>query len=467
MTDIIYPTLDLFLYDLRKGLGETQEELNLSQAFFNKKIPVVSSPDLFALDTFFEVEYLELLSKVAVSVNCIKDNLSLQGYYYPVRLGDTYGLLLDSSVDDKTVPQPVTNFATLKAEIEERLNGETATLGQTWMISGWLPNAAEKSPEDIAKACYKTLMPLGNWQRDLQGSGTFLGATIFELFQYRSLLKESPLTPTSIQTVQENLHVIIAIYPNESAAEKAAEFYSDWMRLFSYRHKILWAYGQSRVLKQSIKNYYSAVEEQLENTEQKNSKQLDFSKAQETLIEVQRALNHYTSDLKKLDFQASTIDINLGNYKKRVEKMQKRAGEETDLNFLNDFTTTVTEKYQLQIHKDTENLDRALKLLNDTVAAVKIQVEIEKAKGDSNFQELITILGVGWAVGSFVAQQQPTPKSNNTNLGNAVQSLIYPAGLAITAAFFFWVLKRLWQRSYFLSKFFDHYLGELMKILKK
>ena len=70
-------------------------------------------------------------------------------------------------------------------------------------------------------------------------------------------------------------------------------------------------------------------------------------------------------------------------------------------------------------------------------------------------------------MGSFVAQQQPTPKSNNTNLGNAVQSLIYPAGLAITAAFFFWVLKRLWQRSYFLSKFFDHYLGELMKMLKK
>lgn len=466
MTDIIYPTLDLFLYDLRKGLGETQEELNLNQAFFNKKIPVVSYQDLFGLDNFFEVEYLELLSEVPL-FKYIKDNLSLQGYYYPVRLGDTYGLIIDSSVDDKIVPQPVKTFATLKAAIEERLKGETATLGQTWMISGWLPNEIDKGTEDIAKDCYKALIPLGNWQRDLQGSGTFLGATLFELFQYRSLLKEGPLTPTNIQTVQENIHVIIAIYPNENAAEKAAEFYSDWMRLFSYRHKILWSYGQSRVLKQSIKNYYSDVEVKLEKTAQKNTKYLDFSKAQETLIEVQRALNHYTADLKKLDFQASTIDINLGNYKKRLENMEKKAGEETDLKFLNDFTTTVTEKYQLQIHKDTDNLQRALTLLNDTISAVKIQVDIEKAKGDSNFQELITIVGVGWAVGSFVAQQQATQKSNNTNLGNALQSLYYPAGLAITAAFLFWVLKRLWQRSYFLSKIFDHYLGELMKILNK
>ena len=466
MSDLIYPTLDLFLYDSRNSLGETKAEINNNRQSFLKKLPETIHQTLLKNDKYDEAESIDLLGKVKIE-HFENSEQNLKGYYYPVRLNDTYGLLLDCSFDNFTESQPASIFATLKAEIEQKLKGKKATLGQTWMLSGYLPNSPKNSPEDIAKLSYEALIPDSNWQEDLEDTGNFLGATIFELFQYRILLKEDSSSVDHIQSIQENIHIIIAIYPNLEAAKKASNFYRDWIVLFSYRHKILWAYGQSRVLKQSIKNYYSAVEEQLENTEQKNTKQLDFSKAQETLIEVQRALNHYTADLKKLDFQASTIDINLGNYKKRLEKMQKRAGEETDLKFLNDFTTTVTEKYQLQIHKDTENLDRALKLLNDTVAAVKIQVEIEKAKGDSNFQELITIVGVGWAVGSFVAQQQPTPKSNNTNLGNAVQSLIYPAGLAITAAFFFWVLKRLWQRSYFLSKFFDHYLGELMKMLKK
>jgi hypothetical protein len=39
MNDIIYPTLDLFLYDLRNGLGESQDEINNNQADSQKKFP--------------------------------------------------------------------------------------------------------------------------------------------------------------------------------------------------------------------------------------------------------------------------------------------------------------------------------------------------------------------------------------------------------------------------------------------
>lgn len=60
---------------------------------------------------------------VVIAVKRFADNnelLPVEGYYYPVRLGDTYGLLLDCSVNNQTELQPTESFAYLKAEIEQK-----------------------------------------------------------------------------------------------------------------------------------------------------------------------------------------------------------------------------------------------------------------------------------------------------------------------------------------------------------
>ncbi|MEQ8756091.1 MAG: hypothetical protein RID09_21620 [Coleofasciculus sp. G1-WW12-02] len=53
---------------------------------------------------------------------------------------------------------------------------------------------------------------------------------------------------------------MIAIYPNSESAQKAAEFYPDWMGLFCYYTKINWAYAQSRLIKKNIFDYYKKIE---------------------------------------------------------------------------------------------------------------------------------------------------------------------------------------------------------------
>jgi hypothetical protein len=40
MNQLIYPTLDLFLYDLRDGLGETETQINQNRVNFRKKLPL-------------------------------------------------------------------------------------------------------------------------------------------------------------------------------------------------------------------------------------------------------------------------------------------------------------------------------------------------------------------------------------------------------------------------------------------
>ncbi|NEP27516.1 MAG: hypothetical protein F6K49_38095, partial [Moorea sp. SIO3I6] len=87
MSDLIYPTLDLFLYDLRDALNLTEAEKQENQAKFRAKLPAdsqFSDPDL-------ETKYLELLPRQKY-YDFTTANNTLEGYYYPVRLNDTYGL---------------------------------------------------------------------------------------------------------------------------------------------------------------------------------------------------------------------------------------------------------------------------------------------------------------------------------------------------------------------------------------
>jgi len=60
-----YPTLNLFLYDLRAGLGQNEADIEQNRADFKRKLPAHLDNALFdQLDNgLFETEYLELLGE--------------------------------------------------------------------------------------------------------------------------------------------------------------------------------------------------------------------------------------------------------------------------------------------------------------------------------------------------------------------------------------------------------------------
>ncbi|NET60974.1 MAG: hypothetical protein F6K47_34045 [Symploca sp. SIO2E6] len=456
MNNIIYPTLDLFLYDLRNTLGEGQDELETTRDLFQKKLPEDIHEVLFQKDTVFEDDYLELLPKKIKSFQTNSEPYPLQGYYYPVRLNDLYGLLLDCSVNNQTEPQPAASFQVLKAEIEQRLNHQSATIGQTWMISGWLPHPNTNSPEKLAQDCYQALMPGSDWERDLEGQGQFLGATIFELSHYRLLIPEGTASPTNIQNIQENQQVIIILYPDRATTQKSALFYHHWLRLLSYRHKILWAYAQSRFLKRTMKNRSTDLEQHRQSISH-NQTNYREEKLRDTLVRAQDSIKNYTIELYQLEFQGSIIEINLSNYQKRLATIQERsraiaATAEDNLSSFDQFTSLVTDKYLLQIAKDAENLQRILKLQEDTINAVRSRVEVEKAERDRNFQDAIAILGVGWSVASLVAPEDESSKTNvisqpsSPEPDSIIPAAAYKLSVALVAAALTWLLIRLWPK---------------------
>ncbi|MDZ7955868.1 hypothetical protein [Nostoc sp. DedQUE09] len=393
MSDLIYPTLDLFLYVLKTSLNTTDAEIQKNQAAFLEQLP--SNTKFY--DPDIETEYLEITHPP--QINFIPHNKTLEGYYYPVRLNDTYGLQIDCSINNQIETQPAKSFAILKTEIEQKLNKELAIIGKTWFLSGWLPENSSHTHEDIAKDCYYALFKDTSWQPD---KGTFLDGKVFEVGRSGNINQSLKNVKTPLSSNED--HVIIAIYNNRESAEKAAEFYKDWMGLFCYRSKISWAYCQSRLVKDSLLNHYKKIEENRKITNQSNYWQENqkITTYRQVLNNIDRILQQYTIDLLNLSFQKQIIEINLSNYQLRLALIKEKAGQNNQLDFLEKFSELANKKYLPQITKDIENMQLGLQLLEDTINATRSRIEVEKSERERNFQELVAVAGAGIATVSLL-----------------------------------------------------------------
>lgn len=427
MSDLIYPTLDLFLYALKTPLNATHEEIQKNKIAFLSQLP----GGTHVSDSDSETEYSELIAP-ARQIDFKSSDEALEGYYFPVRLNDTYGLQIDCSIKNQTDPQPAKFFATLKTEIDSRFNKELAIIGQTWLLSGCLPKDLFQNPEDIAQDCYYALFNDNNYQQ--KSSGTFLGSSIFEFRGSRSLDRSE----------SSDRHVIIVIYSNRESAEKAANFYTDWMGLFCYRNKITWADRQSRLVKESLIKHYKKVEEIRKTIDQSNywQKKQNFTASRKILNKISDILQQYTIDLLKLSFQKPVIEINLYDYQTRLNFIQEKADRNDRLDFLEKFSDLATKKYLLQLTKDIENMQLGLQLLKDTLNVIRSRVEVEKSERDRKFQELVAVTGAGIATISLLKE----PVKDCKDIFKAPFSCAYPFGLSLAIGILFgfvvWLLRK-------------------------
>lgn len=412
MNNIIYPTVDLFLYDLRDGLGDSPDKVQENWDKFKHKLPGTLH-DRIRFDSGFESEYEDLLPKNDEFYRF--SNQGYEGFYYPVRMSDMYGLLLDCSVSDELTPQSAKCIKQIKAEIKRCLGENSATLGQSWLIYGQLTHPGQ-NPEDVAQICYKALFPWENWEENFRGQGHLLGGTVFELDSFKLLLQEtdnqSGDSAASKSRVFDSHHVMIVLYPTDKEAKAGAELYSDWMRLFAYRAKIHWAYGQTRELKQRLKQNYTIIQDCLQEIYGNHYESLPLNELKDILNKARGIVSNYTIDGDDFGYQLRTIAINLDNYKKRIEIIAKRltseefsafATQPRDIAFLANFSNLVTDKYLLQVEKDYDNLSPGLQRLEFAIATIRSLVEVDRARQERRFQNNITIAGWGLAAAAIAA----------------------------------------------------------------
>jgi hypothetical protein len=183
MTDknIIYPTIDLFSYDLAEVLGESENDIEHNRSNFWRRIYGERPTDPKLVNAELELsDYIELLGKKGEDFD-----FPLDGFYYPVKLNDTYALQVKCSnnlTDEpplKYRPRHIESFQKIQQNIIDKLhhsqsNQPSNHIGQTWFVWGQL-TAEDEDAVKIAKKIYDQLkiFDAPNWDKDLKTEITY------------------------------------------------------------------------------------------------------------------------------------------------------------------------------------------------------------------------------------------------------------------------------------------------------
>jgi hypothetical protein len=434
---LIYPTVDLFVYDLADGIGQNENKIsqnrqNFWQKIYGDKISPSQLEKLKQAETA-TADYIELLGKN----NSANFESPLDGYAYPVKMGDTYGVQFDLSgkigpEDTKFVPEEIDRLGWQKEKIISRVN-PPATIGQSWLVWGQL-TADDQDALTTAKNCYTklNLFPNAKWDRDFQIAGKFLDADFYELW----------LPPGDRGNIDQNYHVLICLFPCNGQSisdinKTVAKLYPPLMRLFAYRNKVIWAYTQSRPLKASLKDCSGEIQQLVNQLIARvNAPKVDLKELQKKLVDFLTISSAYASYIIALQQQENIIKTNLENYDRRLETIGEKMGNDAEaFKFMAKFSEFVKEKYVWQMESDNRSLSASLRLLENAIQTIEGIIEIERAESDRTLNVTIAAAGVGIATSgvaaSVYAGQIKSPQ--NPMDANVVFGLSMGVGIVLSA----------------------------------
>jgi len=442
---LIYPTVDLFIYDLADGMGQNEDKISQNRGQFWQKIYAdqISAPQLEKLKQAETetADYIELLGDQKIAAF----ESPLDGYSYPVKIGDTYAAQFDLSgkiepdENKKFAPKEIDCLEWLKQQVISRVN-PPATIGQSWLVWGQL-TVDDQDALSTAKNCYTklNLFPNAKWDRDFQIAGKFLDTDFYELW----------LPPGDRGNIDQNYHVLICLFPYNSGqsirdiSKTVEKLYTHLMRLFAYRNKVIWAYTQSRQLKADLKDASRTIQQIVTQLpEQVNARKVDLKELQQSLVNSLTLFSAYANYISRLEDQENTIKTNLKNYEKRLGTIGEKMGSDRkNFKFMEKFSIFATEKYVCQVEADNRSLSGGLRLLENAIQTIEGISEIERAKSDRDLN--VTIGGVGLGIGisgvyaSTYASQIKSPASPQKSMDvNAVFWWSIGCGIGASAIVF-------------------------------
>ena len=401
MLKLVDPTLNLFSYTLKQGLGVGEPE---TRKTYIKFLDALAEQLHQQLNVSFTPEqkqkFLALQENIEADLPFTGslNNHKVKGRYRFCNVTDNYQLLFDGYVDDKHEPDKVIKLIeSLQSLIPQPPKLEN--IGKTWMLSGWLESGTDLEGTELAKQVYKCLFAKDGVS---QGSGEFLGGKVAEFWGDK---------------IEENLQLLVILYPDEATFRECSNFYVSWLDLLCFRHKIIWAYKNSLELKKRLVINYNQI------VEMRNTSRLTLQK----LMDAMGKLSQFAIDLNYLELQHSTIKVNLEKYQSKLTEIKTQARPTDDLQFLQDFWNKAEQTYPKQIQKDIDNFRPCLEILRSLTDTIRGTVEIRKAESDRTFQTVVGIVGVGLSTGGTVASAAANFKTEieaNPAINSAINTFV-------------------------------------------
>ncbi len=408
-----HAALSLCTFDLAHSLRDDAEDLASNQAFFRQRLPA-DIPLYFSDD---KAQVLPLAAKNRGEKAFFPYG---KGFYYPLRLHqDCFALLYD---DGKREHVEAADLGTWQQNIAERLNSTTVQqlevhkhgfMGQTWVFNAVVSNGRDLAA--LAKQAYQALRGEPehfylNSEPSIQ-SFSFAGGAWF--------------------VFEEQAHQVwVGLYDNEADYQYLDPYLNDLIELWAYQHKIHWSYGQSQHLKGQfqtlLQGIYQHQQQVLANS------QAAFNRAQ-LKAQLSQTLNYLLEcrrDLRHLDDQRRTIDINQRNYQQRIEHLKLMILDKRAQHL----------HLQQQVEFDYANLHPEQALLENLIDYIRTLVALEDTDLQARQTRMIAIVGSALTVGAIVASISAQWFGGKPE--EAWWSLGFSGSAALVAGTLAWV----WQR---------------------
>ncbi|MBP5976925.1 hypothetical protein HW132_30435 [Brasilonema sp. CT11] len=409
------PNVHVFAFVLQKAeekekhwLWQTCDEIiyKILGANFNlmQWLDLEKEPDNPTVSLIKEQEQTEV-APIEGAVTFENAKISINGFAYPLRLYDSYGLWLnlhrpEKENEQKTEDVDIQLLRQLNPENCLLLNKNNNFLGETLILTAWLPSE-EDYPNDqalreLADECLKAFFPQGYTIPPFARSATLFGSPIFEYGLFSQLTNYR--------------HILVWFFNDTTSEDQFDSCQQDLLDLFFFRAKVVKAFQQSREVYQDSNKEYSKIEDEIKTLEKFGETQQLTQKELEELSNKLKILPKigldYANLLRYLEDYQNTIAINSRNY---AERLQQISGMIEDVSFLERFSLENCADFQEQIKADLGYFNHGSSLLDKAIASIRGRVAIDRAKSDRIAEDKkeksdrnleITILAVGSAIGS-------------------------------------------------------------------
>ncbi|MCY7384079.1 MAG: hypothetical protein LH628_16130 [Microcoleus sp. CAN_BIN18] len=344
-------------------------------------------------------------------------NPPIEGFVQPLQIQDSYAFCLnigcpeDGTADNVDVDL-IKEFNPNQALL---INGDDNFLGQTLLITAWLP---ENSSDDLkllkplADKCRNALFQ-GNSPPTFYCSGKLFGSPIFEY--------------GSIADIANYRHLLVWLLAKKQTDKDLNTCQEEIFDLLFHRNKIIKVFQDSRKIYHELDREYRIIEKNMEVLQDQFARGTVLTPSQ--LLEFQEQLKQlfskgiiYTRLLRKLEDYDNTIELNLNNYTNILQAICGILGtDKEELSILNNFSRKTAPYFRSQIAGDLGYFRHGTDLIEQAIASIRGIVEIEQARNDrTNQGELrkseigeknrddrleskVQAIGVGLAAGGIAA----------------------------------------------------------------
>ena len=298
------------------------------------------------------------------------DNPKIYGSIFARRIHDTYTADLTFNYKDDTIK--VADLTRLNPEGCLLPNAIKPSLGQTLLLYA-APAVYDTYPK-LADECVTAF--IHNQQQaspEFRREGILFGSPIFE---YESREDDA----------SKRCHILVWLEDNPQTLQFAtATFNSYLMNLLCSRAKIVFVYREARKRYRTAQQIVGELEKKLpefSEIEREQDRQVKLQKLKKLLAEVRTKMLACAQQVRYLQEDRNTIDINAENYGESLTRIRSLCIEGDNLDFWQRFLDLAEGKYQRQIEIDLNYLIASQDLFQQSISTVRGMVEIEQVEFD-------------------------------------------------------------------------------------